>query len=365
MEIQKAGDNSHQYQIQNLTIQQGIDEKRAREIYDEKYSIAKQDFTEEALRIANERVKELEDRLIPKMEAVKDGLKVFADPSFQLLLVDAQKAAAATERPVDYDLLSELLVHRIEMGNDRHIRTGIHRAVEIVEDVSNEALLGLTVVHSLNSFLPVSSECASALDILDGLYGSIIYDKLPEGNEWIEDLDILDAIRVNHFGKFKSIKEYYASALNGIVTIGIKKDSDDYNKAIKILQDNRLMMPDLFIGNSLIQDYMRINIRNFKEIESMMLVSVIDGTSMPPIPFSEQQKTAIKSIVELYVKDSKLKNDVEESFISEWDKRSNLASLRKWLEKIPHSFSITSVGKVLAHANAQRCDSKLPPLNNG
>lgn len=35
MEIQKAGDSSHQYQIQNLTIQQGIDEKRAREIYDE------------------------------------------------------------------------------------------------------------------------------------------------------------------------------------------------------------------------------------------------------------------------------------------------------------------------------------------
>ena len=35
MEIQKAGDNAQQFQIQNLTI--GIDEKRAREIYDEKY----------------------------------------------------------------------------------------------------------------------------------------------------------------------------------------------------------------------------------------------------------------------------------------------------------------------------------------
>ena len=80
MEIQKAGDNAQQFQIQNLTI--GIDEKRAREIYDEKYSIAKKDFTEEALRIANERVRELENRLIPKMEAVNDGLKAFADPSF-------------------------------------------------------------------------------------------------------------------------------------------------------------------------------------------------------------------------------------------------------------------------------------------
>ena len=182
-------------------------------------------------------------------------------------------------------------------------------------------------------------------------------------SEWIEDLDILDAIRVNHFGKFKSIKEYYAFALNGIVTIGIKKDSDDYNKAIKILQDSGLMIPNLFIENSLIQDYMRINIGNFEAIDSLMLVREIGGTAIQ-VPFSEQQKTAIKSIVELYIKDSKLKNDVEESFISEWDKRSNLALLRKWLEKIPFSFSITSVGKVLAHANAQRCDSKLPPLNN-
>ena len=173
MEIQKAGNNAQQFQIQNLTI--GIDEKRAREIYDEKYAIAKRDFTEEALRIANERVKEFENRLIPKIEAVNNGLNAFADPSFQLLLIDAQKAAVATERVVDYDLLSELLAHRIENGNDRHVRTGIHRAVEIVEDISDEALLGLTVIHSINSFIPVSPECIKALDVLDDLFDRIMY----------------------------------------------------------------------------------------------------------------------------------------------------------------------------------------------
>ena len=123
------------------------------------------------------------------------------------------------------------------------------------------------------------------------------------------------------------------------------------------------MIPNLFIENSLLQDYMRINIVNFEAIDSLMLVRVISGTSMQVL-FSEQQKAAIKSIVELHIKDSKLKNDVEESFISEWDKRNNLALLRRWLEKIPNSFSITSVGKILAYANAQRCDSKLPPSNN-
>ena len=123
------------------------------------------------------------------------------------------------------------------------------------------------------------------------------------------------------------------------------------------------MIPNLFIENSLLQDYMRINIGNFEAIDSLMLVRVISGTSMQVL-FSEQQKAAIKSIVELHIKDSKLKNDVEESFISEWDKRNNLALLRRWLEKIPNSFRITSVGKILAYANAQTCDSKLPPSNN-
>ena len=99
---QKAGSNSQQFQVQNLTI--GIDEKRVREIYDEKFLITKKEFTEEAIRIANGRVKELENRLISKIKVENEGMELFMDPSFQLLLVEAQKSAAATERPADYDL---------------------------------------------------------------------------------------------------------------------------------------------------------------------------------------------------------------------------------------------------------------------
>lgn len=360
MEIQKAGDNAQQFQIQNLTI--GIDEKRAREIYDEKYSIAKKDFTEEALRIANERVRELENRLIPKMEAVNDGLKAFVDPSFQLLLVDAQKTAAATERSVDYDLLSELLVHRIEKGNDRHVRTGIHRAVEIVEDISNEALLGLTIIHSLNSFIPVSPECVGALNTLNDLYGRLIYAKLPDGIDWIEDLEILDAIRINPFGKFKTIKEYYSEALNGIITIGIKKDSEEYQNAITILRNNKLLFPNLLVENYLLPGYVRVNIRNLDDVNTLSIIHTMGNNTSVSIPMSEQQKSAIKTVIELYSKDTQLKTDVEEKFLSEWNSRHNLSLLKDWIEKIQNSFSVTSVGKVLAHANAQRCDNKLPPL---
>lgn len=360
MEIQKAGDNSQQIQIQNLTI--GIDEKRAREIYDEKYNIAKNSFTEEAIKIANERVKDLENKLIPKMEAINDGLKAFADPSFQLLLVEAQKSAAATEREVDYDLLSELLVHRIERGSDRHVRTGVHRAVEIVEDISDEALLALTVVHSVNTFIPTSADANQALDILNDLFGKIMYSELLVSNDWIEHLDILDAVRINQIGKFKSIEDIYTTMLNGIAVVGIKKDSEEYNQAKDILQKNGLNFNMILVENALNSDFVRIRINNIEEIQNMQIVLFVNG-SKNFIPFSDIQKQAIHSVIELYSKDSNLMTKVKKTFMDEWMKRPNLNKLKLWWDKLPYAFSITSVGKVLAHANAQRCDKTLPPLN--
>lgn len=360
MEIQKAGDNSQQIQIQNLTI--GIDEKRAREIYDEKYNIAKNSFTEEALKIANERVKELENRLIPKMEAIDNGLKAFADPSFQLLLVEAQKSAAATERKADYDLLSELLVHRIEKGSDRHVRTGVHRAVEIVEDISDEALLALTVVHSVNYFSTTLPDVNQALDALNNLFGKIMYSELPIGNDWIEHLDILDAVRINQIGKFKSVEDIYTTKLNGIAVLGIKKNSEEYNRAKDILQKNGLSCINILVDNTLNSDFVRINIFKIEEIENLQIRHT-EGRIDIIIPFSDAQKQAIRSVIELYSKDFNLISEMKRAFMNEWMKRPNLNKLKCWWDKLPYAFSITSVGRVLAHANAQRCDKTLPPLN--
>lgn len=51
-----------------------------------------------------------------------------------------------------------------------------------------------------------------------------------------------------------------------------------------------------------------------------------------------------------------------DNFALEWKKRETLNLLLKWWNEIPMAFDITAVGTVLAHANAQRCDSSIPPL---
>lgn len=86
-QVQEAGDNSQQLQANNMIVNLGIDEKRAREICQEMILQLKNKFTEEALKVAESRVSEFEDKLMAKM---KDGaLEAFADPSFLSLLVEA------------------------------------------------------------------------------------------------------------------------------------------------------------------------------------------------------------------------------------------------------------------------------------
>ena len=189
-------------------------------------------------------------------------------------------------------LLSELLVHRIEKGNDRHVRTGVHRAVEIVEDISDEALLALTVVHSVNSFIPTSSDVNHALDILNGLFEKIMYSELPVSNNWIEHLDILDAIRINQLGTFKSIEDIYTTMLNGIAVVGIKKDSEEYNQAKDILQKNGLNFNMILVVNALNPDFVRININNIEEVENLKIIHSVDrGNIVIPFPIRKNKRS--------------------------------------------------------------------------
>jgi hypothetical protein len=364
-QIQEAGDNSQQLQANNMIVKIGIDEKRAREIYQEMNLQLKNDYTQEALNIANSRVTEFENRLLPKMDAVEGALEAFADPSFQLLLVEAQKTAASTERPADYDLLSELLIHRFQKGDNRIARAGISRAVEIVDKISDDSLLGLTVFHSVNYFFPASGVIQQGLTTLNDLFGKLFYSNLPVGNEWLDHLDILDAIRVSNFGGLKKIEQYYPEKLGGYVDAGIEKNSEDFKKASELLKNNGLPQ-NILIDHELNTDYVRIVLPNKDHIDSLVLHHQIVNngqSSFIKIPLNEIQKSVIQSIYELYNNDANIRQQNVKKFMEEWNKQPNLNKLREWWDVINTGIQLTSVGKVLAHSNAQRCDKSLPPFN--
>lgn len=363
-QTQEGGEGSTNIQAQNIYIH-GIDEKRAREICQEMNLQLRKEYSEEAFKIATTRVSEFENILMSKMDKVEGALEAFTDPSFQLLLLNAQKAAASTERIVDYELLSELLIHRFQRGENRLIRAGIRRAVEVVDEISDEALLGLTVFHSVQNFLPVTGDIFHGLDVLNDLFGKVIYGPLPTGMDWLDHLDILDAVRINSSNKLKSLSNYYSELLSGYTDVGIKRDSEEHINAVKILQSCGLSVDFLGI-HELNNEFVRIRVRNKRSIEALEIREIIilnEQTVRKTTKVSKVHKEALDSIYDMYVQDAQLKSANVASLMDHFDRRASLNTLNKWWSELNVAIQLTSVGRVLAHSNAQRCDSNLPPFS--
>lgn len=364
---QKAGDASNLIQADTINVYQGIDEKRAREIVHEQLPEIINAYSREAQSIAEQRITQFADELIPKI--VKEQLlETLSDPSVQILLKDAQKSAASSERIEDYSLLSELVIERMKKKADRNVRTGVTQAIKIVDEISDESLLGLTVSHCVATFTPLAFGISKGLETLDSMFSKLIYGKLPQGDIWIDQLDILNAIRINTFGHRKKIEEIYPVILSGYTDLGIKKGSWEYDKALQIIQEANLPL-DIICDHELRDGFIRLNIVNLNQINKLSIkknkVINIDGQQiMVPTQtlLNEQQREAINSVYDLYNKDIDLVKENTNIFMNMWNNYNSLKILREWWNSIPRAFEITCVGMVLAQANAQRCEPTLPNI---
>ena len=358
-QVQKAGDNSTQIQTANLVINNGIEEKRAREIFIEMFDIARKDLTQEAIQVANQRVSEFENELISKMQKIDGALNSFADPSFQFLLINAHKTAASTDRESDYELLSELLLHRIKRKEDKNTIAGINRAVKIVDEISDSALLALTMVYCIQNFKPITSNVFNGLDEMNEFLGIICYDDFPSDSQWLDHLDILDAIRIYQYGlgKMNSFEEIYCKLMSGYCALGIKIESENYSKACELLSEANLSI-NFLEPNCFNKDYARLRVVSKDYIDEIKF-SASNGVVVSN-DILNNKRDVLRKIYDLYEKDSKLNQEIKNQFVSEILKRDNLKKVRDWWNKIPVLFQITSVGNVLAHSNASRLYTGLP-----
>ena len=293
---------------------------------------------------------------MPRLNDVEELLPAFADPAFQILLRKAQQAAASSEREDDYELLSQLLVCHVQKGSDRKNRSGIRRAIEIIDQIDNDALCALTVAHAVSSFLPGSGNCIEGLQVLNSLFDELMYQELPIGGAWLDHLDILGAIRLSSIGKMKKFSDYYSSELEGYACVGIKVNSEEYKQAVELLKEAKIGS-NFLVPNECLDGYVRLGITQYSQIEELGFEN--EGTRHP---LSSNQKDIIKQIWKMYSTDTTLQQKVVTKFVELWDSFNNLQKLRIWWESIPHAFEITQVGKIIAHTNAKRCSTNVPDL---
>lgn len=359
-QIQKAGDGSQQVMAGTINVY-GITEARAREIFSEMNAIARQSYTQDSYDLAWKRAEMLEELLMQKVEKVNGLLESFGDPSFQLLLTEAQKRAAASDRDADIEMLTELLVHRVEEKDSRKTKASISKAVEIVDQIDDDALCALTLIYAINNWIAVSGDITQGLTIMNDLFSSFCYQTLPNSFDWAYHLDVLNAVRVSSVGTYKKFSELYPMQFNGYSCVGIPKNSDAYQKAESLL--NEVNLPTtLLVEHELNADFVRLNVINKQGIKDITISTFIQPNVVSHRKITDQEVEILNNVWDLYSNDSKLKADFKNAFMRKWDSFETLKTVRLWWEALPHSITITPVGKVLAHANAQRYNNKIPDI---
>lgn len=365
-QIQKAGEGSQQIQANQIIINQGITEERARQIVDEKIQEVVQKYSLEAHDVAEERIQIFSNELIPRLvrENLTDSLK---DPSVQMMLLEAEKTAVGAERESDYELLSELLIHRVKKGADYTIKAGVNQAVKIVDEISDEALLALTVAHVVENFIPDAMKIEDGLKMMDDLFSKITNEELPNDRGWLDHLDVLNAVRLNAYGSLKKISLFYSETMAGYVDVGFEKDSEEHKRAIEILK--AVGMPlDILVDHELREGYLRLGIVRRDKFDLLTLKRKVNLNGLIiKIPLdmqlTEQQKQALSDIYDMYEKDESKHKENIQRFSEMINRYESLKKVQLWWDAIQGSFSITSVGIALAQANAKRCDPRLPDLD--
>ena len=178
----------------------------------------------------------------------------------------------------------------------------------------------------------------------------------------MEQLDILNAIRITDFSNFKKMEEYYLEQLDCYFSVGIEKDSENYFKAIEILEQNNIA--SLLIKHELNEGFYRLAIVNKNQLENIE-INVFDNRENKIIKrkINDKEKESLKQVLQLYNNSEELKNKIKDNLVNEISKRENLTKVKNWIESIPKSFNITPIGKALANANAQRIYPEFPPLD--
>lgn len=217
--------------------------------------------------------------------------------------------------------------------------------------MDDHALAGLTLAWCIGELNPLTGLAIEGLDVLNTLLGQFELEKLPDGQDWLEHLDTLDAVRTSTLGAMKKLKDWYPERMIGYVASGIALDEvEAFQEKCMVALGKKFALTE----HEFRPGYQRIAVVNETQLRENARTA---GLS------EEQLETTITLAREAGLG----VGDVEaiSGFRDAMDSRPNLARAMTWWDAIPQMCTITGVGKALARSNARRFDKlgMLPPLD--
>ncbi|MDR0979280.1 MAG: hypothetical protein LBL91_05100 [Lachnospiraceae bacterium] len=382
-QTQKAGENSQQVMAQNAIINNnyGLDKEAVRVIIDSEIDKILQECQIVANETALNRLNEFKDILIPKLVNAQ-VLDAFKEPSIQMLFRDAEKTAICSERKLDYELLSELLIHRTKK-DDITKNASIKNAIDIINYITEDALLVLTIFHSTTCFRPIMGDVNTGLELLENLFSKILTKRfLPKADEWVDNLEINKIMTFNSLGTTKRLSDYWFETFKSYTQIWIENGSDKYNEILVNFTKNNIPT-DLLIVHPLNNNYYTLNILSKEMIDKITFLQTIPLPQLPkeiednftnlknvknvtvPVQLSDIQKKVIIDIFDDETLCNNKENNNKTLFENKLKEFNTLNSINDWWNNhiVKLSIRLNYIGKVIAHTNAKNIDPTLPDLD--
>lgn len=198
------------------------------------------------------------------------------------------------------------------------------------------------------------------MQIYNQIYEKIIgVKKLPEGTDWMDELDILVAVRINTLGIKKSHK-YFSEIFSEQLVSGVQKESDDYNRIINELNIVGLPIDAILISHPLKPGFVKL-VTN-RDFDNLSLTNEINGKKIIT-KFTDEQKNLIENVAGELRKDESNQVDLQNAFMQEWDNYPYLKMLREWWDTLQYAPTLTQVGRALANAYTRTIDPSIPKLD--
>ncbi len=126
--------------------------------------------------------------------------------------------------------------------------------------------------------------------------------------EWLDHLEILDAVRLPSFGNLKKIEEFFPEKLDGYTCVGIPKGTEKYDNIISLLEENQLSST-LLVDHELLDGYVRLPIPARNSIDFLRFVNMEVNGQLEKRHFepSKAQKAVLEEVFDLYDTNEELK----------------------------------------------------------
>lgn len=356
---QSAGDNSTAVQIGNMYITTGLTKSDAKQIFDEEFARRLSEVVEQAKEVAIERVTLLENKVLQLIEDKVNKFDAFADPAFIYSLNKAQASACISEKETDFDVLSQLLLHRVQHGEDYYRRLGINKAIEIIGQVSDDALRGLSIYYIMSHVRFNKPNLSDLLQKMESICTNLLDgEKLPTGDAWIQHFDLLSVVKSGNFGiaKMKRFDDYVKNYMNQFFVSGLPENSESLANIKEEFKSKSIPL-DLFVSHPLKGGFVMLRV-NRENIDELKFVIDTNGAKKK-VSLNDEQKKAIINAVNIMGK-KETSDNMLSVLLKEWNSHPILRDVRSWWDAIPLGFNLTPVGQALANAYCHGKDSRIP-----